>query len=370
LHQKHSNIAKAEFGQFARNEISFLGTTCDELKLFFTKIINFIPNRRFAIVEADHKADEILDLNVKYTDKINFQRIDNQINNNHFDKRNYFETTHLTLINGNHFEGKNQIIFLDSRKSLEKKLEKLSNVLLIIKNDIELPEYLKVFFGDKLPPILDINEEAKIISFIESHIIETIPPIFGLILAGGKSLRMGSDKAQLKYHGQQNQIEYIAELMRNNGLENIFLSINDSQQSNHSEIETITDSYLGVGPLSGILSAFQKEPNAAWLVVACDMPYMTESSISQLINQRNSVKLATAFKSPDNDFPEPLITIWEPKAYPKLMQMLAYGIDCPRKTLINSEIELLINESPKELQNINTVEAFQKAIIDLSPKIA
>jgi molybdenum cofactor guanylyltransferase len=371
MHKKHSDIAKADFGYFARNEISFLGTSCENLNLFFKTIIDYFPEKRFSIIEADHKADENIELTAKYIDKINFQRLDFQLNNNIYDKRNYFENTDLTLINGNHFEGKNQVIFLDSKKSLEKKLEKLTNVMLIIQKDIELPAFLNTFFGENRPPIIQFSETNKIFKFIENIISGSIPPIFGLVLSGGKSIRMGTDKAQLKYHGQQTQIEYATNLLQKHCGENVFLSINEAQQNQiNNDIEIIKDVYLGIGPMGGILSAFQKHPNVAWLIIACDMPYVTENTINQLVTNRNPTKLATAFKSPENDFPEPLITIWEPKAYPKLMQMLAYGIDCPRKTLINSDIELLINNEPKELQNINTVEAFQKAILDLSPKIA
>lgn len=369
VHQKHSNIPKAKFGNFARNEIAFLGSPCAEIKVLFDKIINNFTQYKFAIIEADHKAEETLQTHSKYTDKINFQRFDTSKKPLKFDFRPFFEDSDLVLVNGNHFEANSQIVIIDSRKSLENKLHKLTNVQLIVSIDSEIPPYLLNHFGDNLPQIIKIEQELEIFDFIEKTIKNANPKIYGLVLTGGKSTRMGMDKGSLRYHTGENQNEFAVNLLKNQLGENVFLSLNSSQFPEYSAPH-IRDKFLGIGPLGGILSAFQQFPDVAWLVVACDMPFLSDVSISQLIDGRNPSKVATAFKSPNDDFPEPLITIWEPKAYPKLLQMLAYGYDCPRKALINSDIELLINANEKELQNINTVEQFEKAIIDLSPRIA
>jgi molybdenum cofactor guanylyltransferase len=303
----------------------------------------------------------------KYTDKINFQRFDNLNKPQKFDFRPLFEDADLVLVNGNHFEANSQIVFIDSRKSLENKLHKLTNVQLIVLIDSEIPPYLLNHFGDNLPQIIKIGQELEIFDFIENAIKNSIPNIYGLVLTGGKSTRMGIDKGSLRYHTGESQNEFAVNLLKAQLGENVFLSLNSNQFPDYSEPH-IRDKFLGIGPLGGILSAFQQFPDVAWLVVACDMPFLTENSINQLIGGRNPSKMATTFKSPNDEFPEPLITIWEPKAYPKLLQMLAYGYDCPRKALINSDIELLINLNEKELQNINTVEQYEKAVIDLSPK--
>ncbi len=368
MHQKHSNISKASFGNFARNEIAVLGTPCSEIKLLFEKIVNHFSQKKISIIEADHKAEEVIGAYSAYTDKINFQRFDTKYKPNSFELRAFFDQSDLVLINGNHFLGLSQIVVIDEKKSLENKLDRLTNVLLIINKTSEIPLYLSDFFGENRPQILNWDNSKGIFQFIEGQFFKRRPLLYGLLLTGGKSTRMGMDKASLKYHNQESQKEYFYKLLQKHCGENVFLSIN-ADQAGTEKLAYISDSFLSIGPMGGILSAFQKHPNVAWLVVACDMPYLSELSLDQLVNGRNSTKLATAFQSQNNEFPEPLITIWEPKAYPKLLQMLSYGIDCPRKTLINSDIELLINKQNKELQNINTKEEYEKAIIDLSPKI-
>ena len=84
-----------------------------------------------------------------------------------------------------------------------------------------------------------------------------------------------------------------------------------------------------------------------------------------LLNRRNSAKIATAIKGKGKDFPEPLITIYEPKAYPILLQYLAQGYSCPRKMLINSDVEI-IEIDDDFIRNINTPEEFELAKKELN----
>jgi len=72
-----------------------------------------------------------------------------------------------------------------------------------------------------------------------------------------------------------------------------------------------------------------------------------------LADSRDASYVATAFNSPHSEFPEPLITIWEPKSYPILFQFLAQGYSCPRKVLINSRVNLIEPAQPEVFQNIN-----------------
>jgi len=121
----------------------------------------------------------------------------------------------------------------------------------------------------------------------------------------------------------------------------------------------LPDSFLGLGPYGGILSAFQKHPNYAWLVMAVDLPKMDGQGIQELMDARDISKVATAFLNPDSQFPEPLITIWEPKSYPILLQFLAQGFSCPRKVLINSDVRLIKPKHPEKLVNVNSPNDLQ-----------
>ena len=91
------------------------------------------------------------------------------------------------------------------------------------------------------------------------------------------------------------------------------------------------------------------------------MPYLEETSIAQLVENRNPSKLATCFHNPDTNFPEPLITIWEPRAYPVLLEFLSQGYSCPRKVLINTDIQEIQMQDLRQMTNVNDPEAYQTA---------
>ena len=118
----------------------------------------------------------------------------------------------------------------------------------------------------------------------------------------------------------------------------------------------IFDNFIGLGPFGAIASAFRENPNSAWLVVACDLPLLDKDALDFLIQHRDPSKVATAFNSPDNEFPEPLITIWEPRSYPILLSFLSQGYSCPRKVLINSDVALVDAPDPRVLTNVNSPE--------------
>jgi len=114
-----------------------------------------------------------------------------------------------------------------------------------------------------------------------------------------------------------------------------------------------------MGPMGAILSAMQFNPKVAWLVLACDYPLMDEATLQHLIKNRKPKAAATAFKSlEEHGFPEPLVTIYEPKSYMALLQFLGLGYSCPRKMLINSTIQLLEPTNKKAFQNANELSRF------------
>jgi molybdopterin-guanine dinucleotide biosynthesis protein A len=187
----------------------------------------------------------------------------------------------------------------------------------------------------------------------------TKPKIFGLILAGGFSRRMGQDKALLEFHGKP-QVEYVYDLLKQY-CEEVFLSKRKDQAS-YKNFDCIDDApeFSNHGPLGGILSAMKKYPNADWLVIACDLPFISDETIQTLLTLRDPQKTATAFISTHDDLPEPLCAIWEGHAYGPILKLFNDGIHCPRKVLIKSNTHLLKQNDPRWLDNINTPEEYEQ----------
>ena len=189
------------------------------------------------------------------------------------------------------------------------------------------------------------------------------PQLYGLVLAGGKSVRMGHDKSIIKWHGPK-QRYYMADLLKS-VCTNVFISCRPEQQDEiDPKYPVIPDSYTGSGPMTGILSAFKAYPDAAWLVTACDLPLLDTATLEYLIDNRDANGIATTFESPFDALPEPLITIWEPAGYEVLLSFLANDFTCPRKVLIrNSErVNMLKAPNPDALTNANTPEDAEKVM--------
>ena len=179
----------------------------------------------------------------------------------------------------------------------------------------------------------------------------------GLVLAGGKSKRMGHDKTIISWHGKE-QRYYMADMLAE-VCEEVYISCRAEQEG---EIDThykaLPDSYEGLGPYGGILSAFAKEDDCAWLVIASDLPLMDKDTLDYLISQRDPSVIATSFESPHDGLPEPLVAIWEPASRNVLLSFMAEDYTCPRKVLIRNaeQVKLVKPLNPDALINANTPE--------------
>ena len=189
---------------------------------------------------------------------------------------------------------------------------------------------------------------------------ETNKPLYGLVLSGGQSQRMGQDKALLNYHGKP-QRRHVYELLLQ-VCDKVFISLRPGQEQEvEGGLNFIIDTDSLRGPINGILSALQQQPQAAWLVVACDLPLVTIETLQKLVRERQPGKIATAYAAKGSDLPEPLLAIWEPQAYAPALAFTQTGKACPRKFLLNQDIQIIHPQSDEELYNANAPEEYEYA---------
>ncbi|WP_041580804.1 molybdenum cofactor guanylyltransferase [Bacillus sp. 1NLA3E] len=105
----------------------------------------------------------------------------------------------------------------------------------------------------------------------------------GIILSGGKSSRMGTNKAFLKINQKPNIERVKNELEKL--VDDIILVSNDPEEYQFLNIKTVTDDFPGKGPLAGIHAGLKASSSQANLVVACDMPFVSAKLGSILLNQ-------------------------------------------------------------------------------------
>ena len=197
--------------------------------------------------------------------------------------------------------------------------------------------------------------------------MSSIAPLKGLVLAGGQSRRMGQDKALLA-RGKRSQLAHVVDLLRQFTV-NTYVSARKDQQdeAERARFAQILDRYDDLGPLAGILSAMDTDPESAWLVLAVDLPNVDEGTLRYLAGNRDSTRPFTAYRSSNDDLPEPLCAIYEPSARGVVDDLVSQGIACPRKMMIRSDTHLLTQPDPMALDNINTPQDLARCELQVAP---
>ncbi|MFN0034011.1 MAG: NTP transferase domain-containing protein [Saprospiraceae bacterium] len=371
---KHPKLARPDLGHFGRNEWAFVGTTCGNIQRLARHIIAALSHRYpCAYIDADHAGADAdaappgmlaAGATFDYTDAIHSHqlRAAAKWGAHHF--RQIFNEADLILVNGNHHEAAAQVVVIDPAKEtlLRKRLAQLTDVRLILL--AEGVGRMFDFVENALPaaaniPHLRLDDVEGIIRFFDNEMLRNTPPINGLVLAGGRSVRMGRDKGGIAWHGKP-QREHLADVLQP-FCDEVFISCRLGQEVEMgTACPTLPDTFSELGPFGAILSAFRHQPNCAWLVVACDLPLLDRAALDFLLKNRQPRRVATAFESPHDQMPEPLIALWEPKSYAVLLSFLAQGYSCPRKVLLHSDALVLQAPDPAALTNVNTPEEADK----------
>ncbi len=183
------------------------------------------------------------------------------------------------------------------------------------------------------------------------------PPLRGLVLAGGQSVRMGTDKAALVVDG-------CTLLARSVGLLTpltiaVHVAIRPEQASDElrGQFSVLLDSASVPGPAGALMAAWLYDPVTAWLVLACDMPALEHAALEELVARRDPDRGATAWRSPDDRLPEPLCAIWEPATLARLAaaaRKAGNGPVSPRAVLAAADPLLLNPAWPLSLRSVNT----------------
>lgn len=178
-------------------------------------------------------------------------------------------------------------------------------------------------------------------------------PVYGLVLTGGKSSRMGEPKALINYHGVPHA-QYIHDVLVKY-CDKVFLSLKEEQWKGTSleNYLSISDKYDG--PIGGMLSAFEAYPDVNWVVVACDLVHFNPMTVEKLL-ANSSEKIATCYRNSEKGFPEPLCAFYTPDARHVFRDAFKSDVKCPVKVLKNSEVTLIDQAPGINLANINTPE--------------
>ncbi|HKJ42647.1 MAG TPA: molybdenum cofactor guanylyltransferase [Sunxiuqinia sp.] len=175
----------------------------------------------------------------------------------------------------------------------------------------------------------------------------------GIILAGGKSSRMGQDKALLNFQGKR-LIEYAIDQLKPLCSE-LLISVN---QPGYEQIglELIPDQYKNCGPVGGLHAALSASKTNWNLVVSCDTPFLNQQLFKLLLENREGVQAVIPKR--DKGL-EPLAALYHRNMSVFFEQKLKAGDYKLHRILKEADVKFLdvlelIAQFPKLFLNLNS----------------
>ncbi|WP_110956026.1 molybdopterin-guanine dinucleotide biosynthesis protein B [Anaerosinus massiliensis] len=181
---------------------------------------------------------------------------------------------------------------------------------------------------------------------------------FGLIiLAGGKSSRMGRDKAFLEWQ-EKTFIEHILEKAKQAKFHEIVIVTNQPEKFEFLDVEVISDIYSQMGPLSGIHAGLIYNQSQYNLVIPCDMPFIDFSLVKEL--EQYSKQDYQAIVPMKDGKHQPLMAIYSKDCIKPIEKLLL--IDQERKIMKLLERVatkfVAFNDAEENFFNVNTPKEF------------
>jgi molybdenum cofactor guanylyltransferase len=187
--------------------------------------------------------------------------------------------------------------------------------------------------------------------------------LLGLVVCGGLSSRMGTDKGMLNYHGQPQQY-HLYELL--SGLcDKVYISCNAEQSGSiQPRYQVIIDSekYREIGPMGALLSAFEKHDTAALLVAGCDYPFIRENDLRLLENEANGTEFAVTYYNYVEKIREPLLGVYKSTCYDILRNFYELGDYSLNHFLKTVQAKTIIPENIQVIKSVDNMEEYQKAL--------
>jgi len=149
--------------------------------------------------------------------------------------------------------------------------------------------------------------------------------MYGLVLAGGQSSRLGQDKTVVVHEGRTLLVRS-AELLQRHVRE-VFISCRHAERV-PAPWPVIVDETERIGPAGGIITALRKLSGPVF-VLACDLPFMEDRFVTRLLaarEERPQGCVLTTWCLENSDFVENLVAIYEPEALPLLEKGISEGL--------------------------------------------
>ncbi len=185
--------------------------------------------------------------------------------------------------------------------------------------------------------------------------------ISGIILCGGKSKRMGKNKALLMLE-EKHVIAYVIELLAQ--LCNNLLISTNSKDLDFLKIKTVPDEFQNIGPIAGILSALKQSKTDKNIILSCDTPFINKDIVKYMLaNSKNYDVVLPVF----NEHLQPMTGIFSKNIIPLIENEIKAGNFIPPRIFEKGNLnKLKIDKNLKGWHkhlffNINNPTDYEKA---------
>jgi molybdenum cofactor guanylyltransferase len=175
----------------------------------------------------------------------------------------------------------------------------------------------------------------------------------GFVLVGGRSSRMGRDKALLEWHGTP-LAEHVAQAVFHAA--GSVVLIGDPSRYGGLGYEVRADERPGLGPAGGVATALRLG-RAEWnLMVACDMPKISQEALRLLLERTETSQANCIVPVGSNCDPEPLCAVYHSRCLPLLDRAIREKRLRMKDLVMELGADLVTGLDPDGLANFNTPE--------------
>ncbi|MFZ1528789.1 MAG: molybdenum cofactor guanylyltransferase [Ferruginibacter sp.] len=189
--------------------------------------------------------------------------------------------------------------------------------------------------------------------------------ITGLVVCGGKSERMGSDKSLLAYHGlpqRQFVYDFLGEICTD-----VHISCNREQLAGMKPgYSFICDDkrYEAIGPMAALLTAIDKFPDNSFLLIGCDYPLFCKDDAKKLLGATGN--MAAAYYHAETKLYEPLLAIYHPPVFKMVKREFDRGRFSLQKILQAAGAQKILADDSSVITSVDDVDARRKIIENFS----
>jgi molybdenum cofactor guanylyltransferase len=180
---------------------------------------------------------------------------------------------------------------------------------------------------------------------------------YGLVMCGGRSTRMGTDKSMLQYYDKPQR--YHAYDMLLPLCEKVFISCNAAQATNIDAGYSFfkdDETYGNIGPMAALLTTFAQYPDKNILLIGCDYPFLKADELQLFSNECK--KMPAAFYNKAAEVYEPMLAWYPSICFDKLKTMFDTKEFSLQYFLQDNDAIKYLPVDVKSIKSIDTKEAF------------